>query len=142
MTARALLEQLRSRGITVIPRGDRLAVRPAAQLTDIERALVRQLKPELLELVSGPSPSDPASHVQELRSAYRAAFSMAVDEVDRQPIRPDAAQDVHRRIIRWVDEVGVLYADAIFADELRLFQRDSGRCGLCGNLGHRRDGPH
>lgn len=140
MTASALLEHLRSRGITVAQKGAGLAVRPAAQLTDSERALVRQLKPELLELVSGQFSLGSENQVRELREAYRAAFSMVVADADGQLMAPGEAQEVHRRVIRWVDEVGVLYADAIFADELRQFQRDSGRCGLCGTLGHRRGG--
>jgi hypothetical protein len=50
--ARLLLEDLASRGIHVEPRGEQLVVEPASTLTDNDRDLLRQLKPDLLELLT------------------------------------------------------------------------------------------
>ena len=54
-TVAALLADLRARGVTLEPRGDRLAVRPASQLTPEDRAALQKHKPEVLALLT-PTP--------------------------------------------------------------------------------------
>ena len=61
---------------------------------------------------------------------------MTVLEADGQRISPAEAEEVHQAIVRLTDEAGPLWADALFADELRAFRAATARCGLCGRLGH------
>jgi hypothetical protein len=42
---------------------------------------------------------------------------------------------LHQQIVKLTDEAGVLWADALFAEELRRFRWETARCGLCGGLG-------
>jgi hypothetical protein len=79
-----------------------------------------------------------------LRAAYRRWFTLTVAEADGQRITPVEAETLHQQILRLTDDAGPLWADAVFADELRRFRWETARCGLCGGLGHDRDegGPH
>ena len=71
-----------------------------------------------------------------LRAAYRRWFELTVAEADGQRITPVEAETLHQTIIKLTDEAGPLWADALFADELRAFRAATARCGLCGGLGH------
>lgn len=53
MGAPDLLQQLRGAGLSINVRGDKLVVTPASLLTDADRAAIRSLKLELVELVLG-----------------------------------------------------------------------------------------
>jgi hypothetical protein len=55
MTVAALVATLQARGVTLEPRGDRLAVRPASWLTAEEREAVRRNKTEVLRLLTAPA---------------------------------------------------------------------------------------
>jgi hypothetical protein len=79
-----------------------------------------------------------------LRQAYRRWFELTVAEADGQRISPAEAEALHQQILKLTDDAGPLWADAVFADELRRFRWETARCGLCGGLGHDRDegGPH
>jgi hypothetical protein len=52
MNTHQLLNDLRARGIRLIPQGGNLAVEPAEWLSDIDRVAIRQAKPELLRILS------------------------------------------------------------------------------------------
>lgn len=52
MDARQLLNDFRARGIHVVPEGGNLAVEPAEQLSDADRAEIRLAKPELLRILA------------------------------------------------------------------------------------------
>jgi hypothetical protein len=71
-----------------------------------------------------------------LRTAYRRWFALTVAEADGQRIAPAEAEALHQEILKLTDEAGPAWADAVFADALRRFRSDTGRCGLCGGLGH------
>jgi hypothetical protein len=71
-----------------------------------------------------------------LRAAYRRCFTLVVAEADGERIDPRDAQRVHQEILRLTDDAGPLWADAVFAEELRRFRWETARCGLCGGLGH------
>ena len=71
-----------------------------------------------------------------LRAAYRRWFALTVAEADGRRIAPAEAEALHQEILKLTDEAGPAWADAVFADELRRFRSDTGRCGLCGGLGH------
>ena len=63
-----------------------------------------------------------------------------VAEADGAPVDPAEATALHQRIVMLTDDAGPLWADAVFADELRRFGWATARCGLCGGLGHAREG--
>lgn len=71
-----------------------------------------------------------------LRAAYRRWFILTVAEADGTPVNSVEAQALYQQIVRLTDEAGPLWADAVYADELRRFRWDTGRCGLCGGLEH------
>jgi hypothetical protein len=71
-----------------------------------------------------------------LRTTYRRWFELTVAEADGQRINSGEAETLHQAIVRLTDEAGPLWADALFADELRAFRAATARCGLCGGLGH------
>lgn len=75
-----------------------------------------------------------------LRTAFRRTFALVVDEADARRVDRAEAHTLSQQIVRLTDEAGPLWADAIFADELRRFRSDTGRCGLCGGLGHPLEG--
>jgi hypothetical protein len=75
-----------------------------------------------------------------LRAAYRQCFTLTVAEAIGAPPDLDAAQALHQQILRLTDDAGPLWADAVFADELRRFRAETGRCDLCGGLGHPLEG--
>lgn len=52
MNAHTLLSDFRSRGIELIPNGEKLTVEPASRLTDADRAAIRAAKSELLKLLA------------------------------------------------------------------------------------------
>jgi len=78
----------------------------------------------------------PESPTVALRRAYREWFALTVRDADGCPITSATAHALHQQIIRLTDDAGPLWADALFTDTLRAFRRDTGRCGLCGGLGH------
>ena len=86
-----------------------------------------------------PSPSH-RNITATLRAAYRRCFTLVVAEADGERIDPATAQALHQQIIRLTDDAGPLWADAVFADELRRFRWETARCGLCGGLGHPLEG--
>jgi hypothetical protein len=87
--------------------------------------------------VTGPFPrTRPPASTATLRAAYRRWFELTVAEADGQRIAPAEAEALHQVILKLTDEAGPAWADAVFADELRRFRSDTGRCGLCGGLGH------
>ncbi|MFZ0680771.1 hypothetical protein [Candidatus Binatus sp.] len=52
MDAYTLLSDFRSRGIKLVPNGEKLTVEPASRLTDADRAAIRAAKTELLKLLA------------------------------------------------------------------------------------------
>jgi hypothetical protein len=87
---------------------------------------------ELTKKITPPPPAPTGA----LRLAFRAQFQLAVQAVDGGPVPPDAVGRLRQAVARLTDDAGPLWADAVYADELRRFRWDTGRCGLCGGLGH------
>ena len=139
--AAQLVQALRARGVTLEPAGDRLRVRPASALSAEELETLRQVKPEVLRLLAAQPTPTPAHH---LRVALRRWFIMAMAEVDGLRPDPQTVEALHQDILRLEDETGYLFAQALIREERERFQQETGRCGLCGGLGHDRDedGPH
>ena len=52
MDVHMLLSALHSRGILLIPDGEKLVAEPASRLSDADRAAIRALKPELMRILS------------------------------------------------------------------------------------------
>jgi tubulysin polyketide synthase-like protein len=134
-----LIDRVRSLGVSLKPDGDRLVLAPKGALPDALRAELVAHKPEVLAMlradpapVSRPRVPAPVA----LRAAYRRWFELTVAEADGQRITPAEAETLHQAIVRLTDEAGPLWADALFADELRAFRAATARCGLCGGLGH------
>jgi hypothetical protein len=91
---------------------------------------------EFNELTKKPSSPTHGNITATLRAAYRRCFTLVVAEADGERIDAREAQAVHQHIIRLTDDAGPLWADAVFAEELRRFRWETARCGLCGGLGH------
>jgi hypothetical protein len=92
-----------------------------------------------LEPIQRPAQQPPPPPAYHLRLAYRRWFELTVAEVDGRRVDAAEAQVLHQRIVKLTDETGVLFSDAIYADELRRFRWETARCGACGGLGH--EGP-
>ena len=82
------------------------------------------------------SNASPPAPTAALRTAYRRWFELTVAEADGHRINPSETEALHQAIVRLTDEAGPLWADVLFADELRAFRTATARCGLCGGLGH------
>lgn len=91
---------------------------------------------EFNELTKKPPSPSHGNITATLRAAFRRCFTLVVAEADGERLDPRDAQAVHQEIIRLTDDAGPLWADAVFADELRRFRWETARCGLCGGLGH------
>lgn len=132
--AEALLATLRGRGLSVTSTGDRITVAPAGRLSDMERAEIRRLKPELLRLLT-PSPTQGA--MTALREAYRVTFRLTAEGI-RGPhgFTQQDADEAVQVITALSDDVGPVRAAALLAEELRLYLAETGVCGLCGSVSH------
>jgi hypothetical protein len=111
MTALAgLVADLRSRGVTLEPRGERLAVRPADRVTPDELEVLRQRKAEVLALLRSPPP-DPAEVARVLGIPF--------DHLDR----------VVRVRVPWLDRL--LWFVPTKADAARLVATGEASRGTC-----------
>jgi hypothetical protein len=81
MDANALLSDFRSRGIDLVPNGEKLTVTPSSRLTDDDRAVLRAYKCDLLRILSR-SAGTP-EHVIE------ATFRDAPATISDQAISPE-----------------------------------------------------
>jgi hypothetical protein len=54
VTLAAMVADLQTRGVTLEPRGDQLAIRPPTLVTPAELEILRQHKTEILALLTGP----------------------------------------------------------------------------------------
>lgn len=79
MTAAALVETLRARGVTLEPRGDRLRVRPASAVTPDEVEALRRYKPEVLRLLTGGSRPARAARPAPDLAVVRRVVAMPLD---------------------------------------------------------------
>ena len=136
-----LVERVQALGITIRADGDTLVLAPSGVVPPDLRAELVAAKPAVLAVLratasprAAPPPRMPARVV--LRLAYRRWFDLTVAEADGQRIAPAEAEALHQEILKLTDEAGPAWADAVFADALRRFRSDTGRCGLCGGLGH------
>ena len=125
-----LVERVRALGIAIRADGDTLVLAPGGAMPPDLRAQLVAAKPAVLAVLRAPAPTI------ALRAAYRRCFILVVAEADGERIDPRDAQAVHQQILRLTDDAGPLWADALFADELRRFRWETARCGLCGGLGH------
>jgi hypothetical protein len=71
-TVAALVADLRARGVRLEPRGAGLAVRPVAALTPAELEALRRHKPEVLALLTAPTPTLPRLNPHTVREALGA----------------------------------------------------------------------
>jgi hypothetical protein len=130
-----LVERVRALGIAIRADGDTLVLAPGGVVPPDLRAELVAAKPAVLAVLRATaSPAAPAPVV--LRQAYRRWFDLTVAEADGQRIAPAEAEALHQEILKLTDEAGPAWADAVFANALRRFRSDTGRCGLCGGLGH------
>jgi hypothetical protein len=128
--ALTLVERVRALGIAIRADGDTLVLAPGGAVPPDLRAELVAAKPAVLAVLRATAPT------VALRAAYRRCFTLVVAEADGERIDPRDAQAVHQEILRLTDDAGPLWADAVFADELRRFRWETARCGLCGGLGH------
>jgi hypothetical protein len=114
------------------------AVSPANEKT--KKPVAASPPYEFNELTKKPVPRSPAQAITgTLRAAYRRTFAFTVAERDGQPMDSRDAAALHQDILGLTDDAGPLWADAILTNELRRFRAETGRCGLCGGLGHRQE---
>jgi TubC N-terminal docking domain len=138
-TVSELLERLRELGATVQARGDRLRITAPHDLPPDLRAELVAAKPAVLAVLRATA-TPAVAPTAALRAAYRRWFTPTVAEADGASIDPLEAQALHQQIVRLTDDAGLAWADAVYADALRRFRWDTGRCGLCGGLGHLHEG--
>jgi hypothetical protein len=105
------------------------ALAPHSEPADAARA------DELNEITKKP-PAPGRVVTATLRVAYHRWFTLVVAEADGQLASRVEAHPLRQQIVRLTDDAGPLWADAVFTDTLRAFRRETGRCGLCGGLGH------
>ena len=109
ITATALLESLARRGAVVSITGDeiepRLHVAPSDALNDEDRANIRRLKPELLDLLQGaPANRWNPQKVQKPTSGARPPAPLRLlDELERRGLSPSASG--HTLILADGDEI-------------------------------------
>jgi hypothetical protein len=125
-----LVERVRALGIAIRADGDTLVLAPSGVVPPDLRAELVAAKPAVLAVLRAA-----ASPTAALRAAYRRWFALTVAEADGARVEPAEAQALHQQILRLTDDAGPLWADAVYADTLRRFRSDTGRCGLCGGLG-------
>jgi hypothetical protein len=125
-----LVARVRALGIAIRADGDTLVLSPGGVAPPDLRAALVAAKPAVLAVLRAAAPT------VALRAAYRRCFALVVAEADGERLDPRDAQAIHQEIIRLTDDAGPQEADVIFAEELRRFRWDTGRCGLCGGLGH------
>jgi hypothetical protein len=114
-----------------------LVLAPSGVVPPDLRAELVAAKPAVLAVLRATSAPPPTlAPTPPLRIAYRRWFALTVAEADGASVEPAEAQALHQQILRLTDDAGPLWADAIYADALRRFRSDTGRCGLCGGLGH------
>jgi hypothetical protein len=130
-----LVERVRALGIAIRADGDTLVLAPSGVVPPDLRAELVAAKPAVLAVLRATS-APPVAPTAALRTAYRRWFALTVAEADGTHVQPAEAQALHQQILRLTDDAGPLWADAVFADTLRRFRSDTGRCGLCGGLGH------
>jgi len=130
-----LVARVQALGITIRADGDTLVLAPRGVVPPDLRAELVAAKPAVLAVLRA-APGPPVATIEVLRAAYRRWFTLTVAEADGTPVDPAEAEALHQQILRLTDDVGLARADAVYADELRCFRRDTGRCGLCGGLGH------
>jgi tubulysin polyketide synthase-like protein len=136
--AAILVERVRALGIAIRADGDTLVLAPRGVVPPDLRAELVAAKPAVLAVLRATS-APPVAPTAALRTAYRRWFALTVAEADGTPVDPAEAEALHQRIVKLTDEAGPLWADAVYADELRRFRWETGRCGLCGGLGHPRE---
>jgi hypothetical protein len=135
MTASALVDKLRARGVELITDGSRLGVRPAGALTEEERAALRQHKAEVLALLGraeAVSMSLPA-----MVAAYREVLSR-LWLLNISPSSPVDRDEAHRLLAtqaRLCDELGPEFAAAVGRQHARTWAHLLGRCPWCGESG-------
>jgi len=140
--ALTLVERVRALGIAIRADGDTVVLAPSGVVPPDLRAELVAAKPAVLAVLRATSapPVAPAPPVMAptaaLRTGYRRWFALTVAEADGARVDPAEAHALHQQILRLTDDAGPLWADAIYADALRRFRSDTGRCGLCGGLGH------
>ena len=133
--ALTLVGRVRALGITIRADGDTLVLAPSGVVPPDLRAELVAAKPAVLAVLRATS-APPVAPTAALRAAYRRWFTLTVAEADGAPIDRLEPSVLHQQIVRLTDDAGPLWADAVYADELRRFRWDTGRCGLCGGLGH------
>jgi hypothetical protein len=91
---------------------------------------------ETEEVVVEPTGISPPIPVHCLRVALRRWFRLTVAEVDGRRPGAEEVESLRQEILKLEDETGPAYAGPVLREEARRFQRETARCGWCGNLGH------
>jgi hypothetical protein len=129
-----LVARVHALGVAIRAEGSELVLAPAGVVPPDLKAELRAAKAALLTAlrddVAAPNP------LAALRAVFRRQFALAVDAVDGRAIPSTMVSSLRQRRAQLTDESGPLWADALFADELRRFGAETGRCGVCGGLGH------
>jgi hypothetical protein len=81
MDAYMLLSDFRSRGIALIPSGEKLTAEPASRLSDADRTAIRETKKELLRILS--------QKIETPERVIEATFSAATAQIREPPINPE-----------------------------------------------------
>lgn len=76
MDAYVLLSNFRTRGITLIPNGEKLTAEPASRLSDADRAAIRESKRDLLRLLSQSEAPEPV-----IEATFRAAKATIAEQL-------------------------------------------------------------
>lgn len=130
-----LVARVRALGITIRADGDTLVLAPRGVVPPDLRAELVAAKPAVLAELRATA-ALPVAPTAALRAVYRRWFTLTVAEADGAATDRLEAQNLHQQVVRLTDDAGPAWADAVYADELRRFRWDTGRCGLCGGLGH------
>ena len=103
MTSAALIAELRSRGVALVPDGDRLRCRPKSSLTEDDLAALRANKPEVLRLLR--EEHRPAAARIVCYACKRSRFWKSIHGVivcgDCHPPGHD------RLVVEWIDKEGL-----------------------------------
>ncbi len=123
MTATALLSELKSRGVILEAKGDKLAFWPRGKVTPDLKAEIIRYKAEILALLQSPPP-DPT-----LADAYHRYWSLLESD------SVEAFQAAYREIVRLEAQAEPTIAWRTLRDAATAYHAETGFCPFCRNSG-------